>query len=563
MEKRLTKEKTNLGQYIKEYRSRRGLSLERLASRAGISKTYLWGLEHGKHDNPSIDVLDRLASALGVDLITLVSQVKETSIERQGMERDKMLWKLVKRRITTALEAPRYVENVANPVKEGFAEFSRDLISDYTRDEPGDSALEWVVYAAKKEKERRYPEAIEAYEKALRLTSNIDAQAFIEANLGELCLQNDPPDYRGAYFHFLRSLKGTEGHPWEREDLIRIHTQLGWLCYRAAQYPAAKEHFGEAIKLLKDMEPKEGLLQAYRGLGSCYQKTGDFEKAEKYLKEGIDVALNLKDGVEIAWSTFRRAFLFLEMGCWEEAKMGLGEALRKSKELSSRDHWSVQTFQGIVLNNIGLLKLREGNYKKAEAKFRKSQKITEKAGDRRGLAFNDFFFATLYAERGNWEKALEHVDAAEREFADMGIRYYLPETSALRAQIYCALGYEQAALSIIKRAVKSIPESNEYKYQRAIAQRALAFVHTTMNELNEAQKEFEESKNILEEIGAKYELARTYRDYARMLLKKGSDSAAKENFIKAASIARNIGAKGLLKEVERDLGQLQTKAPQR
>lgn len=76
-----------LAQRIREERERAGLSLEQLADRAGISKTYLWELEQDKAGvkKPSADVLVRIAQALNItiaDLLSLPSvRVDSTNID--------------------------------------------------------------------------------------------------------------------------------------------------------------------------------------------------------------------------------------------------------------------------------------------------------------------------------------------------------------------------------------------------------------------------------------------------------------------------------------------------
>jgi transcriptional regulator with XRE-family HTH domain len=49
----------------------RGLSQEDLAHRAGIHQTYLSGVERG-HCNPTVEVLDKIAKALGTEIEDLV-----------------------------------------------------------------------------------------------------------------------------------------------------------------------------------------------------------------------------------------------------------------------------------------------------------------------------------------------------------------------------------------------------------------------------------------------------------------------------------------------------------
>ena len=58
----------SLATLIAQCRKLNGCSLDEIADRAIISKTYLWELENGHATNPSLDVAARLAEALGIDL---------------------------------------------------------------------------------------------------------------------------------------------------------------------------------------------------------------------------------------------------------------------------------------------------------------------------------------------------------------------------------------------------------------------------------------------------------------------------------------------------------------
>lgn len=60
-------EKQMLGKRIKELRGRRGYSQEVLSERMGVSAKYLSSVERGK-ENPTLDLLVKLAKALKVDL---------------------------------------------------------------------------------------------------------------------------------------------------------------------------------------------------------------------------------------------------------------------------------------------------------------------------------------------------------------------------------------------------------------------------------------------------------------------------------------------------------------
>jgi transcriptional regulator with XRE-family HTH domain len=57
---------TKLGDKIRELRKKHGLTLEKLALKAGLSKSYLWELENRDSQRPSAEKLSALADVLGV-----------------------------------------------------------------------------------------------------------------------------------------------------------------------------------------------------------------------------------------------------------------------------------------------------------------------------------------------------------------------------------------------------------------------------------------------------------------------------------------------------------------
>ena len=56
---------TKLGDKVRTLRKDCGLTLDELASAAGMSKSYLWELENRPAPNPSAEKLDALARVLG------------------------------------------------------------------------------------------------------------------------------------------------------------------------------------------------------------------------------------------------------------------------------------------------------------------------------------------------------------------------------------------------------------------------------------------------------------------------------------------------------------------
>jgi transcriptional regulator with XRE-family HTH domain len=64
---------------LRRLRVARGLSQERLAYDAGVDRSYVGGLERRK-ENPTVDVLDRLAATLSVALGELFRQPRKNAV---------------------------------------------------------------------------------------------------------------------------------------------------------------------------------------------------------------------------------------------------------------------------------------------------------------------------------------------------------------------------------------------------------------------------------------------------------------------------------------------------
>jgi transcriptional regulator with XRE-family HTH domain len=57
---------TRLGDKLRSLRKAKGLTLDKLAEQAGLSKSYLWELENRESQRPSAEKLTALADVLGV-----------------------------------------------------------------------------------------------------------------------------------------------------------------------------------------------------------------------------------------------------------------------------------------------------------------------------------------------------------------------------------------------------------------------------------------------------------------------------------------------------------------
>jgi len=70
-----------VGETVKHYRMKRGLTLSKLAERAGVDIFYLRSLEKNLDVNPSMQFLEKVTPALGITIDTLLSESSLPSID--------------------------------------------------------------------------------------------------------------------------------------------------------------------------------------------------------------------------------------------------------------------------------------------------------------------------------------------------------------------------------------------------------------------------------------------------------------------------------------------------
>jgi transcriptional regulator with XRE-family HTH domain len=71
---------------IRELRLRSGQSLQEVADAIGVSKTHIWELEKGRSQNPSMDILGKLADHFKVTITSLVGEdLEATGADEQLM----------------------------------------------------------------------------------------------------------------------------------------------------------------------------------------------------------------------------------------------------------------------------------------------------------------------------------------------------------------------------------------------------------------------------------------------------------------------------------------------
>ena len=91
-----------IGENLKKIRKSKKITLQQLENKTGITNSYISAIENGKKNNPSQDVLERLAAALEVPVSAFFDNIDIRKIEKnndiRGSERDRDLERIERAR---------------------------------------------------------------------------------------------------------------------------------------------------------------------------------------------------------------------------------------------------------------------------------------------------------------------------------------------------------------------------------------------------------------------------------------------------------------------------------
>jgi transcriptional regulator with XRE-family HTH domain len=97
---------TKLGEKIRAFRTKKGLTLEELSKQAGLSKSYLWELENRESQQPSAQKLQAIADVLGEDVSFFVDDAIDSP---QESNKDKEFFRRYSKLDTDAKEQLRKI----------------------------------------------------------------------------------------------------------------------------------------------------------------------------------------------------------------------------------------------------------------------------------------------------------------------------------------------------------------------------------------------------------------------------------------------------------------------
>jgi tetratricopeptide (TPR) repeat protein len=281
-----------------------------------------------------------------------------------------------------------------------------------------------------------------------------------------------------------QQLKDTKRVATAYNNIALQHHALGNLS-------SAAEFFLKAMKISENQDDPFNKRKYYTNLASVFIDLKDKKNSVFYAEKGYEIALKLKDSVQIARSLIN---------------LSASEELSGQRDLAIQHLHQIANF-GKKLNevylevhayvNLGDIENRKKEYQSALDYYLKAEALLKSAPDQDYSMYVNYGLSNSYQNLGNYRKASAHFNKVIGEAETLMPKNDLQEVYMLGAIIREHLGQPAGALEMLKKytalndsllnaTTRKVIHETEIKYQTSLKEKAIA------------QQKLQLSKNQLE-----------------------------------------------------------------
>ena len=271
---------------------------------------------------------------------------------------------------------------------------------------------------------------------------------------------------------------------------------LGRVCLLVSDYAQASQILARNVEQMRRLGKKTEEATAAGFAGDALARIGEFERGVSYADRGVKLAEEIQDPFAEGAAHQYRGQVQSQRGEWAEAIRDFEHASRIAERIG--DHF-----------RLYIVKSLEGWARSMTGDPTRGRMLLEEAG--------------VLAER-------------------LGSKFALSWQKTFLAHSFLALGDHDTVPALCEEAIGLAEEAGD-RWTKALAHRALAEALICLDPADpeKAEHAIAEAIRILEEIGARPELARSYVSYARLLKTRGARELARGRLTHAVGMFREMG----------------------
>jgi signal transduction histidine kinase/Tfp pilus assembly protein PilF len=338
----------------------------------------------------------------------------------------------------------------------------------------------------------------------------------------------------------------------ERADALQ---ELGRVMYKAYQYDSAYLFYDQSAMLSKKLGYDQGLADAWYWKSVIKYSIHEFEVAQIYIDDFLDICITLQDSTRLARGYFHQARIYKNQS---QPNLALHYTRKSLAMYLPMNHPT-----GIYANYNVLagIFVRISEYDSAAVYYLKGVEICESEGNQKHLATLYGNLVEVFLQTEQYDEAQKYAEMAlaieEKQPEDPGSlasRYMdLGRIAAVQDIFVEALGYYDLAMENFKKAQDQISVyhvKNNYgdlffrqeKYDLAIEYFDQALKgYMSMNDLHGIVTALGNKASALSESGNDYEASKLYDSCLNISFREGNRELRKDLYLNIADLSWDMG----------------------
>jgi DNA-binding NtrC family response regulator/Flp pilus assembly protein TadD len=404
------------------------------------------------------------------------------------------------------------------------------------------------------------------YDRALKEIASLEAKSETQLSPGErgdiyylasVCLYNlgRYKDALGKATYAFDVLKDTS----ENKKVAQIQYILGRIYWGLGDLKNAKLQIRDAVTTYRRIRDFSSVVKCDNILARILFTQADFKKALEYLGEARDLLRSIKDSWKEAKILGNMGRIHILVGSWRKAE----EELKLSLQANLERNNNIDQCRDLL--SLGYLFTLRREFREAEEHLSSAFKLAQDNNFLRETVIYYEYIGQLCFDQGKYQKAEDYyrqiIDKWEQDApdGDMISQTYrlLAEVKVAQRQFDQALVYCRKSLEVVRSLGEKIEEGAVY--------RVLGQVYWAKGEKQKSRRYFQQGLVILQQVGARYEHAKTFLEagksgcfdyYRRLAFLSNADSLFRQLNSKFHLGTVNLAITNLMKD-EQDYGKAQ------
>ncbi|MCK4404522.1 MAG: sigma 54-interacting transcriptional regulator, partial [candidate division Zixibacteria bacterium] len=398
-------------------------------------------------------------------------------------------------------------------------------------------------------KTSQHEKTIEPLHQALQLLNLEDSPQEYASVLIDLARDHRIKCEYDKAIHYLRkaisALKGQQ----LTKDMGNALTCMGGVHWSMGNYRLAFENLSKSLDLFQRLGEIQSTAKCYIDLSLVLKSRGLPNQALEYSRKAHAIIESFHDPYRLSILENNLALIYIDLNRWDQAL----ECLSKSVKLKKR----ISDLKGLALsyNNMGLAYLRKGLFDKSVEHLATALQLFQEIRDRSGVALVYYNLGDLHRCKEKWKKASDYLEKSLRIARELGEEGRVADCLLLLGKIAMEQSNFDLSTQSLNQAAELFSKSRD-RFGEAEAQLAVGELALRMGNLRRAEEHLNQIRLFIESLNNKWFDGSFRQVYAHLLKTKGEKGACLEYLLESGRIFKQLGARYELGRTYLELGRI-------